>query len=275
MGQNPLQKYFRQPKLFIQLPSLGVYYASDLIQGDVNRLPVFGMTGMDEILAKTPDALLTGEATVRIIQSCCPSIQDAWQLCNIDVEPLLTAIRIATFGEKMTLSRKCEKCGADHSYDVDLTRSIDHFKTIRYDTRVVTKDLNITLKPISYKDSNSFGLKNFQLQQKFKQLIAIENTEERQTVMTSLYDDIADLQRQIYSSCIDSVETTDVKVTEFVFIREWLANCDKEIFDLISEKINQNNERWALPPTNVKCTECGHEQSVSLTMDHSDFFGLA
>ncbi len=275
MGQNPLQKYFRQPKIFIQLPSLGLYYPPGLVQGDVNRLPIYGMTGMDEILVKTPDALLTGESTVRIIQSCCPGIQDAWQVCNIDIEPLLTAIRIATFGEKMSLSRKCGNCGAEHTYDVDLTKSLDYFKTIKYENKVVTKELSITLKPLVYKDSNQFGIKNFEIQQRFKQMIAIENPEERQAVLSNLYNEIANLQKQIYSLSIESVETADVKVEEHAYIKEWIENCDKEIFDLIGDKIGENNERWAMPSNKVKCSECEHEQLVNMTMDHSDFFGLA
>ena len=50
MATNPLQKYFRQPKIFIKLPSAGVYCQPGNIQGDSNHMPVYGMTGMDEII---------------------------------------------------------------------------------------------------------------------------------------------------------------------------------------------------------------------------------
>jgi hypothetical protein len=53
MANNPLQQYFRQPKIFINLPSQGVYNKPGSIQGEVSNMPVFGMTGMDEILMKT------------------------------------------------------------------------------------------------------------------------------------------------------------------------------------------------------------------------------
>jgi hypothetical protein len=72
MNQNPLQQYFRQPKIFINLPSQGIYSKEGSIQGEVNNMPVYGMTGMDEIIVKTPDALLSGESTVKVVQSCCP-----------------------------------------------------------------------------------------------------------------------------------------------------------------------------------------------------------
>jgi len=70
MVQNPLQQYFRQPKIWVGLPSNGVYSESGTFDGDVSNMPIFGMTGMDEIILKTPDALITGESTIKIIQSC-------------------------------------------------------------------------------------------------------------------------------------------------------------------------------------------------------------
>ena len=94
MSNNPLKQYFRQPKIFIGLPSKGVYNKENTLDGDISNMPVYGMTGMDEILMKTPDALISGESTVRIIESCCPFIKDAWELSSLDTDLVLTSIRI-------------------------------------------------------------------------------------------------------------------------------------------------------------------------------------
>ena len=65
---NFLKDKQRQPKLYIELPSLGRFYDGSIVQDQqYTQLPVFGMNAMDEILLKTPDALFTGEATVQII----------------------------------------------------------------------------------------------------------------------------------------------------------------------------------------------------------------
>ena len=74
MAENPLKQYFRQPKIYITLPSKGVFYSPDDISGLFENIPIYGMTGMDEIILKTPDALMSGESTVKIVQSCCPTI---------------------------------------------------------------------------------------------------------------------------------------------------------------------------------------------------------
>ena len=63
-----LEKHKRQPKIFIDLPSQGKFYNSDVVS-KTEGLAVFGMTAMDEIMLKTPDALFSGEATAQVMKS--------------------------------------------------------------------------------------------------------------------------------------------------------------------------------------------------------------
>ena len=66
-----LKKYQRQPKLYIDLPSQGKYYSEGSLTKH-EEIEVYSMTASDEIIIKTPDALLNGEATARIIANCVP-----------------------------------------------------------------------------------------------------------------------------------------------------------------------------------------------------------
>ena len=78
-----LQNYQRQPKIFIDLPSKGVFYDDTVLEnGQHMQIPVFGMNAMDEIMFKTPDALFSGDATVQVIKSCIPTILDPWKLVD-------------------------------------------------------------------------------------------------------------------------------------------------------------------------------------------------
>lgn len=55
--KSPLQKFQRQPKLYIDLPSNGKWYNENIIaDGTSTSLAVFSMTANDEIAFKTPDA---------------------------------------------------------------------------------------------------------------------------------------------------------------------------------------------------------------------------
>jgi hypothetical protein len=71
------------------------------------ELPVFPMTAIDEITYRTPDALFNGQAVVNVIQSCIPDIRDAWKTPGADLNAILVAIRIASYGHDMDMTVKC------------------------------------------------------------------------------------------------------------------------------------------------------------------------
>ena len=275
MAQNPLQQYFRQPKIYIKLPSQGVYNKSGTFQGDPTNMPVYGMTGMDEIILKTPDALLTGESSVKVIESCCPSIKNAWEICILDIAVIFAAIRIATFGNIMEVTHTCSKCSAENDYELDISKIIDHYANFVYDNRIQINDLYITIKPLTYKQSTEFDLKNFRLQQKLQQSEKIEDETQQQQLINDLFKELAVVQSDLYKVYVESVEIDNTVVTDINFISEWLSNCDKSVFDSIKKHIEKNKENWKSPSYPVKCGTCDTEAKLYLELDQSNFFGKA
>ncbi len=275
MSNNPLQQYFRQPKIYVSLPSQGVYNAPGMIQGDVNKIPVYGMTGMDEIMARTPDALLTGESTVKIIESCCPSIKNAWDLSSLDTELIFSAIRIATYGNKLGVSSTCQHCDHSNSYDIDLSFIIEHFSNCKFDNQVVLENLIVKIQPLTYKRKSEFAMKNFQLQQKLNQVDFMENEDEKRLKIVELFKEMGNIQNEIYIQCVESVEADNRVVTERPFITEWLLNCDRAVFDKIKEQIEKNQKLWSIPDFPAICEECKGEIKLRLDLDQSNFFVLA
>lgn len=272
MSQNPLQQYFRQPKVFISLPSHGVYNRPGMINGDVDHLPVFGMTGMDEILVKTPDALLTGESTVKVIASCCPAITNPWELNVIDLDSILTAIRVATYGNTLSIANVCGKCGTENEYDFDLSTFIDYYTSCKYDNKVISGDLTIYLRPLTYRESSAFSLRNFQQQQMLRQIGEMTDEDEKQKQLSALFEDLAKLQNELFIAGIESITVGSTDVTERGYIKEWIENCDSSLLDGIKKQIKKNQDTWISPTQKVKCNNCGAESHVSISLDQSDFF---
>jgi hypothetical protein len=272
MAQNPLQEYFRQPKIFVSLPSQGAYSKPGTFDGPTENLPVYGMTGMDEIIMKTPDALLSGESTVRVIESCCPTIKNAWELSNIDTDLILTAIRIATYGNSMTLTQPCQHCEVPNDYELDLTKLIDHFTTCKFDSKIVIGNLVVKLHPLNYKQVTDFGIKNFQLQQQLIQSLKIEDGVEQKKVLAEIYDGLSKLQTDVFTDSIDCIEVDNKVVTEKPYIREWLENSDKSVYDAIKNQNERNKQTWKAPTMHVNCRECGKENTVNVELDQSNFF---
>jgi hypothetical protein len=272
MAINPLQKYFRQPKVFIKLPSGGIYSKPGTVQGDVANVPVYGMTGMDEIIVRTPDALLSGESTATVVGSCVPAIKDPWDLCILDLVLILAAIRIATYGNSMAIGHTCTNCGAENDYDIDLNKVIEFYMNCQYESKIVLKDITINLKPLNYKASTEFNLRNFRLQQRIAQAEVMDNTQERQDLINGLFKELAAIQTEIYKVTIDSVDIGDQVVTETAYILEWLDNCDKSVFDAIKQINQKNTETWTMPKFPVKCDECETAVNLTVDLDQSNFF---
>lgn len=275
MANNPLQSFFRQPKVYIKLPSIGAYNRPGVIQGDVSSMPVYGMTGMDEIIMKTPDALLSGESTVKVFESCCPGIKDGWDISSLDSEVLLTAIRIATYGNYISVKHTCKECDTESAYDIDLGKIIEHFSKCQYNNKIVLKDLVIKTQPLNYKQNSEFALKNFRIQQQLSQTGSVEDDEERKKIVAQLFIDLSKLQVEIFTASIEAIEANNSLVTEKSHIAEFLTNCDATILDSIKEQFAINKDAWIIPPYKAICENCSTENDVYIELDQSNFFAKA
>ena len=193
----------------------------------------------------------------------------------LDTDLLLTAIRIATNGNNMTIMHSCPECDSLNEYDVDLSMIIDHFSKCYYDNKIVLKDLIIKLQPLTYKQSTEFSLKNFKIQQQLVQAELIEDQEEKKKIIAAIFVELSLNQHEIFVESIESVDIGTESVSEKSYISEWLKNCDKSIFDEIKEKFNINKKAWTVPKLHVKCSECNHETDVAIELDQSNFFGKA
>lgn len=272
MANNPLQQYFRQPKIFIGLASKGIYNEPGSLTGNLESMPVFGMTGMDEIIIRTPDALLSGESTVKVLESCCPSIKNGWDISTLDTNLLFTAIRIATYGNMMAVTHTCPGCNNENDYDLDLGKAVEHYSNCKFDNRVVVDNLVIKIRPLNYRQNTDINIKNFQMQQQLSQVESISDPTEQQKKINELFAAIGLIQNDMITDCVDSVEIETTNVTERGHIKEWLENCDKSIFDSIKKQIEENQKTWLLPNYKVKCKKCDKDNEVSIELDNSNFF---
>tara|TARA_B110000503_G_scaffold122932_1_gene188051 strand:- start:1343 stop:2173 length:831 start_codon:yes stop_codon:yes gene_type:complete len=273
MQANPLQKYFRQPKIYLELPSRGNFYPQGVIDGDPTKLPVFGMSAMDEIMFKTPDALFNGDATVEVIKSCIPGIKQPWLMPQLDVDACLVAIRMATYGQSIETTYVCSKCNEENKSDLDLSKTLDYFLGLTYESTVITGPLVVTIRPLTYKDITEFNIKSFELRRKLYQVADLDLTEEEKGKrLNEIYKQISELTASGYKRCIQSVEADESVVTDQAMISDWLKNSDKEFFEKITDHLKMQSEKWQIQNQQSECANCQHVNTVGLGLDNSNFF---
>jgi hypothetical protein len=272
MENNPLQKYYRQPKIYLDLPSKGKFYPNGAIDGDPSKLPVFGMTAMDEIMFKTPDALFNGEATVQVIKSCIPGILHPWSMPQLDVDACLIAIRIATYGESLETTFTCNSCKEDNKFDLDLTKSLEYYLSLEYENTIIVGPMMVTVRPLTYKEATEINTKSFEFRRQLYNVAGLEDEEIKNNTLNDIYKKIADLSAKGFTTAIAKIEVEDSVVDDPSYIQEWLKNSDKEFFDSIRTHLEKTNEKWSLKSQSVNCVSCNTENKVAFGLDNSDFF---
>lgn len=271
---NPLQQYFRRPAIYIKLPSDGRYYSDGILSMPENHeLPVYPMTAIDEITAKTPDALFNGQAVVDIIQSCLPHIKDAWKINVIDLNALLIAIRVASVGEKMEVSSKCPNCSEESAYDVDLIALLQSQINCDYESPLVIGELTIKYHPLTFAQSNKHGLMQYDMQKMLFAIQSSENEEENARLVNESVKKLNDLTTEVIVDTIEYIATPEQRVEERDYIKEYLLNCDRKHSKHIMDHGSKLRESNQLPPLHFKCMHCEHEYDHKLILNLTDFFG--
>lgn len=275
-NNNPLANYFRQPKVYVRLPSQGQYYPEGSIDlSETGEYAVYAMTAKDELMMKTPDALMNGQATVEVIRSCVPAIIDPWKMPSIDMDAILVAIRIATYGEKMDVAARCPSCDADNDFEMDLVQYLDSLSNFRYVDSVDIAPLVINLRPYSYKEVTKTAIKALEQERIFN--IINDDTlpdEEKLEKFGTSFVKLTALTVDLIVDCIASVETPEGTVSDHEQIKDFIANAPKEIFQKISDTITEMKSKLEIKAQNVTCGECSHNYSLAVTMDQANFFAV-
>ena len=277
MDSNPLKQYFRQPAIYIRLPSQGQYYPDGaLVKTPNDEYPVLPMTTLDEITYRTPDALFNGQAVVSVIQSCMPNIKDAWKIPSVDVDTILVAIRVATYGHNLDITTKCPSCETEADYDVDLRTIMEQIKKPDYDKCVEMGDLKIFFKPMNYKQMNDSSMEQFEEQKAIAVMTESDEPEqEKMRLLGDMLKKISAMTTRALAENISLVQTPTAQVTEHEHIAEWLANCDRVMFAQIRDHIIATKKHGEIPPLRIKCGSCQHEYEQQFTLDMASFFGDA
>jgi hypothetical protein len=273
---NPLSQYFRQFKLYMRLPSGVSYYKPGSINftdnGEIGILP---MTGKDELILKNPDALLNGEAIVEVIRSCVPCINDPKILLTNDIDAVITAIRYATYDDKLETEIRCPSCKHDNVFKLDLQYALGHMSYLESEY-VVNLDtgLSIFVKPYGFQELLK-GLHAQFEQGKISRAIESESLsdEQRFKLFSSAYKELSTVTYELMVNSIVKIvdDSKNINVNDKGFIKEFLQNIDKKSVDKISDLIKTINQIGIKRSFLAKCEKCSHEWENEIDFNPVNF----
>lgn len=279
---NPLSKYYRQPGVYIKLPSAGRYFSEGAFQPTASgEIPVLPMTAKDELNFKTPDALLNGQATVDVIQSCVPNIKDAWQVVNHDVDTILLAIRIATFGENMDIEAPVPVTNEMQTHTVNLPGILETLKITDLKDEITTKSgFKIKVSPLTYKDLTKNQLAAFEQQKIYATVSNSQLGEDEKSLrFIQSFRKLSELNFEVLVDSLVSITTPDGATTNNkTEIKEFFDNATAKITTEVQDALAELRLQGSIKPMKVKATE---EQikagvpatyEVPITFDNANFF---
>jgi hypothetical protein len=272
---NPLRRHFRQPSVYLRLPSQGKFYANNSLNYPPNEeLPVLPMTAVDEITARTPDALFNGSAVVDIVRSCVPNITDPWNMPSIDLNSALVAIRLASYGHMMEIGSTCPNCGHSHEFEIDLRIVMDGFGIPDYSTPLLIGDLSVQFAPLTYKQVNENNKAQFEDQKLISTVNQIDTmpSDERLAMLGDSFRKITNLTIRAIASSIASISSPDGVVSDQTFINEFLRNCEKAVFNKIRDQAIALRETTEIKPLDIICENCKTPYRQEFSLDMTNFF---
>jgi len=281
-NQTPLEKYYRQPTVYIKLPSRGRYYSDQVFTPtETGEIPVMPMNAKDELAFKTPDAMLSGQSTVDVIRSCIPNFKDPWQMVNYDTDAVLLAIRIATYGETMNIKFRVPVTNEEGEHTLNLPALLEDLAKVDIkDTVTTSKGFTIVMEPLTYKSLTKVQLANFESQKMFGALDSSALTDEdRSKVFRDTFDKINKINFSLLLDGIKSITTPDgTEVTDRKQIIDFCNNTDAKTVDEIQKLLGDLRNHTQVPALKLKATEeqikkgVPSTYEVPLTFDNSNFF---
>jgi hypothetical protein len=273
---NPLFKHFRQPAIYLKLPSQGRFYPDGSLQLSVTGdIPIYPMTVKDELTLKTPDALMNGEGMAAVIRSCCPTILDPWQIPAVDLDAIFIAIRLASYGTGMDVNTTCPTCKEENEHTINLTTVLENISVADYTEQPKIDNLIFKFKPQSYKDVNKINIATFEERRLVNNILDSEIAdEEKKRLFDDSFKKINDLNVSMIIDCIDSITVEGKTVTDPMMLREFLDNCSRQTYTDIKDKIQEIMNRNKVKLIKVTCTnaDCATEYETAIEFDQANFF---
>jgi hypothetical protein len=292
--ENPLLEELRQslPGVTVALPTGGLFYPTGVLAegADPSHLRIGPFSMWQEIEFRDPYKIASGDAIWRMIGHVAPQVSQPKLLAAVDVDAIMVAARIASYGPKMEMEVTCNNpatkkegdkevpaCRHQATVPVDMLRLATGYVSIgRPEQYQVTMDNGqvVQIRPVRYE--SMIEMMKLMLEQRKRASKVKDQDDVPEELVREMFAGAIDFNVRMLRDSVAWVRTKGgVMVREAKAIAAWLDQVPTRYIDLMSEKMDQMTELTKHAGTiKYKCPVCGHAQdSISVTTDFTRFFG--
>ena len=240
--------------------------AIDLTYGD---LEIWSMSFYDEILLRNPDGLVNGQSMAKIISRCIPRIKNPWLIPENDYQHIIAGLTLASYGNKITVKVKCDKCKESNEYQLNLQNFLETQKHSTPKTFNIG-DLQFVLGDAVYKDLVVYRNNNYRL---LKSITHIQSNPEVAFDVELLQKEINQYRKNeiwLKSRRIKKIEVAGMGAFDQPDqIKSLIESFNKETMtqlDILALNRNKVNIQ------KFECGSCNHKNSTAVTLDPAEQF---
>jgi hypothetical protein len=293
---NDLNEVF--PPVQIALPTRGIFYPEGVLakSTDPECISVGTLGILDEFKYRDPFMLVSGKAIGHLIHHICgDQIILPDELCEIDVEALLIASRIASYGPNLKVTHNCIKfknnsnddsdtkvCGHANTLNIDLNKFILRYGPIIDEDKFAVKlprvGQTVFLKPTPYKTTIEVMRNMVGTQKKIDDFNANQEDFIMNPELFTKYEDLVnvstELQVHTLLDCIYGVQTRSGNIVEDQKeILNWIFELPKSDYDIITKRIQEITDDFRkISSIPYICESCGNENDFNLQMNAEILF---
>ena len=275
---NPLAQYTKIEVLFTKLITNDVIkYPEGVVSS--TKCGICARSARDEIVLNTADALIGGDAVVKVIENCVPNVSDASKLYVNDVEQLLIGIKLATKDESYDINVECPECEHLGSFSRDLNYLMNTATSFdKQPTVTMENGLTIFFRPQTWAEHSEFSTRVFQQHSRSKSIDLSEDMpeEEKIAIFAEIFQEMTQINYDMIVTSIEKIITPeDVVVTEPEYIADWVGSLSKADLKIVRDASDEVVNVGISHNMEVECNKCHHAWEITgLRYDPSNFFGL-
>lgn len=288
------------PHITVTLPSRGLFY-DDMFADDTDpsELEVHPFSMWEEVHHSNPFSIMSGKASRKMVNTVAPSILNPDGMCAYDIDILMLAGRMASYGEEMKVTLTCgnpdenaredeegnkHKCQNKMDMKINLQELINSYPVIDTIDDWKTELSNgqiVYLQPTLYKDALEAMKIGVNQQKIIKALNRFDDLPDDQQMKLNdaTVDNWISVKLITTVSSIRAVTTPDQSQTikDRDMIVEWLQKAPATWIKQIQEKLDTLIKPYGNVGTvDYVCSECGFEnKEVNVVQDPSRFFTQA
>jgi len=261
---NPLQGFYRKAKFQMSLPSEGRWYQKDTLRLNADStVDVFAMTAADDIKFRAGEASLTGHNTYTLIKNCIPNIIDPVDMPSIDLDTILLAIRMASYGDNMEISCDVPNTSLVRKIPIKISGLLKKLPTSKdWDsileiTNETGEKIIFDIKPTPLKDVFNATKNIIKTKQQLQSMSQNGNDTDADLLkFDANIQTLGDVTINIVAASIESITFSNGATEKNpIIILDLLSGMDVAYFNTIKEHLEVQREKFTLKTDTIISTD--------------------